>query len=114
MSTSNGESGKSDAPLELSDEIHIETTDGESLTFKVIGVLQDPEGGASYAVLRHEATEHEEEDEFIITDLEGNLLKDERLAQEILDDFLAFAQEDGEDRGAHDGAHNGVHDGETD
>ena len=42
-------------------------------------------------MLRHEA-EAADEDEFIVTDPEGNLLEDEELAQQILDDFLAFAK----------------------
>ena len=38
----------------------------------------------------------EEDDEFVVTDAAGNLLEDDALAQEILDDFLAFAEEDGD------------------
>jgi hypothetical protein len=103
MSTSNGESGKPDAPLELSDLLYIETNDGISRPFEVVGVLEDPEDGASYAVLRHRSDERDADDEFIVTDLDGNLLQDERFAQEILDDFLAFAHDDEEDRGARNG-----------
>ena len=34
-----------------------------------------------------------------MTDLEGNLLEDDTLAQEILDEFLVFAEEAGEEGG---------------
>jgi hypothetical protein len=101
MSTENGESEQPHAPLELSDVLNIETNDGASRSFEVVGILEDPDDGASYAVLRHESAD-EEEDEFIVTDLQGNLLQEEQLAQDILDDFLAFAEEDGE-HGAHNG-----------
>jgi len=91
MATSNGESERPRGPLELSETLTIETNEGTMLAFEVIGILQDAEEGASYAVLHHE---EEGEDEFIVTDLDGNLLKDDALAQEILDDFLAFTDED--------------------
>jgi hypothetical protein len=100
MSTPNGGSEQPRARLELSDTLKVETTDGASRSFEVVGILEDPDDGASYAVLRHEG--EDEEDEFIVTDLQGNLLQEEQLAQEILDDFLAFAEED-EERGAHNG-----------
>ena len=98
MASSNGESERR-GPLELSERLFIETSDGESLPFEVVGLLEDPDNGASYAVLRRES---EADEEFIVTDDSGNLLRDERLAQEILDDFLAFAESDDE-RGAHNG-----------
>jgi uncharacterized protein YrzB (UPF0473 family) len=101
MSTENGESDQPQSPLELSDILNIETQDGHSRAFEVVGILEDPEDGSSYAVLRHESPD-EGEDEFIVTDLDGNLLQDDELAQEILDDFLAFAHEDVE-RHAHNG-----------
>ena len=40
--------------------------------------------------------EGEEEAEFIVTDSVGNLLEDDELAQEILDEFLLFAEESDE------------------
>ncbi|MBV9717811.1 MAG: hypothetical protein JOZ77_00710 [Candidatus Eremiobacteraeota bacterium] len=100
MTTSNAES---DAPhaLELSETLTIETEDGTTLPFEVIGILEDPESELSYAVLRHERSEAEDDD-FIVTDLNGNLLEDEQLAQEILDDFIAYAQEE-EERSGHNG-----------
>jgi hypothetical protein len=104
MPISNGGSDEPRAPLQLSETLTIEMDDGTSLPFEVVGILEDPEDGVSYAVLRHEASDGEE-DQFIVTDLEGTLLQDEPLAQEILDDFLAFAEEDGE-RGAHNGETN--------
>ena len=102
MSTSNGGSEEPHVPLELSDVLSIETNEGSMLAFEVVGILEDPQDGASYAVLRHEST-NDDGDEFIVTDLEGNLLKEERLAQEILDDFLAFAEDEDDNRSAHNG-----------
>jgi uncharacterized protein YrzB (UPF0473 family) len=97
MSSNNGETRS--GPLELSEVLYIETKDGQELPFEVVGVLQDPDDGTSYAVLMHESTEEEAESEFIVTDLEGNLLEDDELAQEILDEFLVFAEEAGEGGG---------------
>jgi uncharacterized protein YrzB (UPF0473 family) len=94
MSSNNGETRS--GPLELSEVLYIETKDGGELPFEVVGVLQDPEDGTSYAVLMHEPTEEDGESEFIVTDLEGNLLEDDELAQEILDEFLVFAEEAGD------------------
>jgi hypothetical protein len=91
MSSSNGESSQPHAPLELQEVLYVETHDGAKLPFEVVGILEDPEAGASYAVLLHEPEEGDEE--FIVTDLEGNLLENDKLAQEILDDFLAYATE---------------------
>lgn len=92
MATSNGEGDTQRGPLELSETLYIETDDGKSLPFEVVGILEDADDGTSYAVLRRDAGE---DDEFVVTDTAGNLLEDEALAQEILDDFLAFAEEDG-------------------
>ncbi len=97
MSSNNGEAKS--GPLELSEVLHIETKEGTELPFEVVGILEDPDDGASYAVLMHEPEDEEGESEFIVTDLEGNLLEDEDLAQEILDEFLVFAEESGDDGG---------------
>lgn len=96
MSTNNGEAKS--GPLELSEVLHIETKDGAELPFEVVGILEDPDDGKSYAVLMHEPAD-EGESEFIVTDLEGNLIEDEELAQEILDEFLVFAEEAGDEGG---------------
>ena len=96
MPTTNGETPS--GPLELSEVLYIETKDGAELPFEVVGILEDPDDGKSYAVLMHEP--HDEgEGEFIVTDLEGNLIEDEELAQEILDEFLVFAEEAGDEAG---------------
>jgi uncharacterized protein YrzB (UPF0473 family) len=96
MPASDGESPS--GPLELSEVLYIQTKDGAELPFEVVGILEDPEEKTSYAVLVHEP--HDEgEGEFIVTDLEGNLVDDEALAQEILDEFLVFAEEAGDDGG---------------
>jgi len=100
MATSNGDGEERKDPLELNETLTIETNDGSSVRFEVVGILEDSENAASYAVLRHEGA-REEEDEFIVTDVDGNLIDNEVLAQAILDDFLAFAEED--DRAAHNG-----------
>jgi hypothetical protein len=90
MSSSNGESAMPHAPLELREVLYIETAEGASLPFEVVGILEDPEDSKSYAVLLHEPDDGE--DQFIVTDLAGNLLENDRLAQEILDDFMTYAQ----------------------
>ena len=99
MQSNNGEA--TSGPLELSEILMIETKDGSELPFEVVGILEDPDDGTSYAVLMHEPKDEEAESEFIVTDLEGNLLEDDALAQEILDEFLVFAEEAG-DEGSHD------------
>ena len=97
MSSNNGETKS--GPLELSEVLYIETKDGDELPFEVVGILEDPDDGTSYAVLMHEPKDEEAESEFIVTDLEGNLLDDDTLAQEILDEFLVFAEEAGDEGG---------------
>ncbi|MFY9630543.1 MAG: hypothetical protein WAJ94_02940 [Candidatus Cybelea sp.] len=94
MSSSNGESSSPHAPLELQDILQIQTKEGTSLPFEVVGILEDPDEGHSYAVLLHEPENDPENEQFIVTDAAGNLLENEQLAQEILDDFIAYAQED--------------------
>ncbi len=100
MSRSNGAREKRQAPLELSDVLYIQTNAGSALAFEVVGILEDPDDGAKYAVLRHESTGRDEDD-FIVTDLDGKLLEENRLAQEILDEFLAVCESD--DHSASDG-----------
>ena len=95
MASNNGEA--TSGPLELSETLMIETKDGAELPFEVVGILEDPDDGTSYAVLMHEPKEEDAESEFIVTDLEGNLLEDDALAQEILDEFLVFAEEAGDE-----------------
>jgi uncharacterized protein YrzB (UPF0473 family) len=98
MSSTNGEAPS--GPLELSEVLYIETKDGKETPFEVVGILEDPDDGKSYAVLMHEPHgEGEDDGEFIVTDLEGNLVDDEELAQEILDEFLVFAEEAGDEGG---------------
>ena len=97
MASTNGESPS--GPLELSEVLYIQTKDGAELPFEVVGILEDPDDKTSYAVLMHEP--HEEgEGEFIVTDMNGNLIEDEQLAEEILEEFLVFAEEAGEEGGA--------------
>lgn len=97
MSSNNGEAKS--GPLELSEVLYIETKGGGELPFEVVGILEDPDDGTSYAVLMHEPKDDEAESEFIVTDLDGNLLEDDELAQEILDEFLVFAEEAGDEGG---------------
>ena len=54
MPSSNGESGMPHTPLELKEALNIETKDGASLRFEVVGILEDPQARVSYAVLVHE------------------------------------------------------------
>jgi len=89
MST-DGESGQAQRDLELRDVLVIKTTgDDKQLEFEVVGLVEDEEH-KSFAVLYCEP-----EDEFVVTDAQGNLLQDEDLAQEILDDFFVLAEESG-------------------
>jgi len=92
MANSNGESETPREPLELSETLYIETSDGRSMPFEVVGILEDADEGLSYAVLRRDSDDGD--DEFIVTDEAGKLLDDEAFAQDILDDFLTFADED--------------------
>ena len=98
MASNNGEA--TSGPLELSEILMIQTKDGGELPFEVVGILEDPDDGTSYAVLMYEPKEEDAESEFIVTDMEGNLLEDDVLAQEILDEFLVFAEEAGDEGGA--------------
>ena len=84
----NGDGNGGEAqPLELRDVLVIETTDGQSLEFEVVGLVEDDENNA-YAVCYSEAA-----DEFVVTDAAGTLLSNDELAQEILDDFFVLAEE---------------------
>jgi hypothetical protein len=93
MTTENGEKS---APLALGETLYIATNDGAELPFEVVGILADEENDESYVVLLHEPEDEAAEGEFIVTDLYGNMLDDDTLAQDILDDFLLFAEESGE------------------
>ena len=89
MST-DGESGQALRDLELKDVLVIKTTgEDKELEFEVVGLVEDEEHNA-FAVLYCEP-----QDEFVVTDAQGNLLPDEALAQEILDDFFVLAEESG-------------------
>jgi hypothetical protein len=92
MASSNGESVMPGSPLEIADVLNIETNEGETMRFEVVGILEDPEANGAYAVLMHEPAGGGD-GEFIVTDLAGTLLEDDALAQEILDEFLAYADE---------------------
>jgi hypothetical protein len=76
--------------VEIADTIVVErqmpdaTTDEQE--FEVVGIVEDSDSTIRYAVCYCES-----EDEFIVTDDVGVLLKDETLAQEILEDFLEQA-----------------------
>ena len=97
MPSSNGRDAMSSAPLELHEVVHIETTEGATLTFTVVGILEDPQTSASYAVLMSDGSDDDEDSQFIVTDLEGTLLEDDALAQEVLDEFLAEADDENDD-----------------
>ncbi len=71
--------------------LSIETSDGRTIEFDVVGLVEDDDGNA-FAVCYSE-----DGDEFIVTDPNGALLEDAKLAQEILDEFLAQADESTEE-----------------
>jgi uncharacterized beta-barrel protein YwiB (DUF1934 family) len=95
MST-NGESNEQQQqqPLELRDVLVIQTNEDKQLEFEVVGLVEDDENNA-YAVLYCET-----EDEFVVTNVKGDLLDDDDLAQEILDDFFVLAEESGGEESA--------------
>ncbi len=86
-----------DEPLDVNDTLYVRTPGGEELPFRVVALLEDDEEEASgYAVLLHEPQEGDES--FIVTDPYGKLLEDDALAQEVLDDYLDFADEPEDDK----------------
>jgi len=88
--TGNGEARSPlgiEGTLELRETFTVETPDGQQIEFEVVGLVEDEEKTA-YAVCYSE-----EADEFVVSDVKGNLLADTALAQEILDDFFALAEE---------------------
>jgi hypothetical protein len=100
VTTDNGETPKE--ALELSDVLCIRTNDGAELQFTVVGILEDPDDGTSYAVLMPQTADDadpEEEGQAIVTDLHGNLIEDDDLAQEILEDFLDVVDESSDENG---------------
>ncbi len=80
--------------IELQDRIVVETrleragtapadAPTEQYEFEVVGIVEDAESAAQYAVCYSEGA-----DEFIVTNETGELIDDDTLAQEILGDFL--------------------------
>jgi len=88
--------------VELQDKIIVETIDQpapgaappEPYEFEVVGIVEDSTSKFNYAVCYSEKA-----DEFIVTDEVGRLLRDDGLAQEILNDFLDQAEEAPEEEG---------------
>jgi hypothetical protein len=79
------------ARVELQDRIVVETrlqgqspeTPAEHFEFEVVGIVEDAESDAQYAVCYSERA-----DEFIVTNETGEIIENDTLAQEILGDFL--------------------------
>jgi uncharacterized protein YrzB (UPF0473 family) len=86
----------SEKQLDVNDTLFVKSPDGEELEFSVVALLEDEDDGSSYAVLVHEPGDDEEEESFIVTDPYGNLLENDALAQEVLDDYLLFTDENSE------------------
>lgn len=90
LSSENGHDKRA-TRIELQDRIVVETrietavpsANVEQFEFEVVGIVEDAESTAQYAVCYSERA-----DEFIVTNEIGELLEDEALAQEILGDFL--------------------------
>ncbi len=100
MTSSNGQVPKS--PLEVGELLQLQMEDGSTLEFEVRAILEDSENEASYAVLERDPGVEdgdEAEAEVIVTDLDGNLIDDDELAQEVLDNYLIFAEEAGDEGG---------------
>ena len=84
---SNGHPSSADR-VEIEDTIVVERSaidpaGHDEQEYEVVGIVELADSAVRYAVCYSEA-----EDEFIVTDEEGALLRDERLAQDILEDFL--------------------------
>lgn len=84
---SNGHPSSADR-VEIEDTIVVERSaidpaGHDEQEYEVVGIVELADSAVRYAVCYSEA-----EDEFIVTDDEGALLRDERLAQDILEDFL--------------------------
>jgi len=73
--------------VELGDVVVVHSPAGAELEYEIVGIVEDDEK-KTYAVGYSEA-----EDEFLVTDEFGAVVADSSLAQEILDDFLVFAEE---------------------
>lgn len=96
MADSNGEI--SSGPLDLREVLEFQMEDGSVQAFEVKAILEDTESGQSYAILERDVPDAEE-GEVIVTDLHGNLLEDDALAEEILEEFLVFSEEAADDGG---------------
>lgn len=96
MADSNGETPSQS--LDLHEVLEFRMEDGSVQTFEVKAILEDTESGQSYAILERSEAEGDE-GEVIVTDLQGNLLEDEGLAEEILEEFLVFNEEAADDGG---------------
>lgn len=87
--------------VELQDKIVVATSregasdSPEEFEFEVVGIVEEAGSAAHYAVCYSEGL-----DEFIVTDETGTLLPDDKLAQEILNDFLAQATDGSKENGS--------------
>jgi hypothetical protein len=89
--------------VELQDKIVVSTSrvsasegaEPEEFEFEVVGIVEEAGSAAHYAVCYSE-----ELDEFIVTDEAGTLLPEDKLAQEILNDFLAQASDGTKESGS--------------
>jgi hypothetical protein len=97
MASPNGEAPR--GPLELREVLQFRADDGSVLEFEVRAILEDTESGVSYAVLEREL-EDRDEGEIVVTDLEGNVIEDEELIEDILENYTTFAEEAADDGGA--------------
>lgn len=79
-------------PLDLKDTIYMKTRDGDEIEFLVVALLEDEENKSTFAVLRSNPDGGEES--FIVTDSYGELIEDDALAQQVLDDYLLFNEDE--------------------
>jgi len=96
MPATNGEG--SAGPLDVGEVLQMRLQDGSTLEYKVSAIFEDGETHAAYAVLEATAGNAEEGD-VIVTDLQGSLIEDQDLAQEVLENYLVFAEEAGDPGG---------------
>ena len=93
MSAFNGD--RPAGPLDVGEVLRLQMRDGSTFAFEVRAILEDGETKVSYAVLERDV--EGEDGELIVTDLEGNLIEDADRVEEVLENYLLFSEEAGDD-----------------
>jgi hypothetical protein len=72
--------------LELRDKVTAQRIDGP-MEFEIVGIVTN-EGSDSYAVGYNDTN-----DDFLVFNMDGTVLQDDVLAQELFEDFVVLAEE---------------------